>query len=247
MNIFTHISSFVKFEGKRDDEMVPYGGLDIYNAVVRMFSKKNISLKLSGDKFYLLISIPSAMLKRTADLKEIRLPLNEQSVKEFAERGWPDKNIKPLAMDSSFREEGTDAEVMITNRHPFQGIYGKYEEEDEFAPLYDIPVGRKDPFTDDVRLPLIRRLLDEPAEMGGLEIRIKSKLASQELLAAYPLHDYNSLTELSSQWQNMCILPWSLPFDNIKGYFGAKIALYNVFMGKFDICLCVLKCLGFPD
>ena len=112
-------------------------------------------------------------------------------------------------------------------------MYGKYEEEEDFEKLYTIPAGRSDPFTDDVRLPIFLRMLDEPTEVGGLELRIKKCIYYGQILAAFPLHESAKLDRIYDQWFQ-CSLPWDMPYDLIKEYFGVKISLYYKFIGQFN-------------
>lgn len=209
---------------------VPQGGLEIYTSILGMFGTKFVKLYLSQNKkqFYLLIGASMHLLKRTAQVKKVMLPLNEVVLKELALTGWPDEGVEPLSMNSRYRNKKTGEIVRVSSYNPYEHMFGKYKVVDEMAELYNVPP-RNQPFTDDIRLPLLRRLLDEPVEVGGLEIRMKQAIIDGDLIAAFPLHDKSKLDALARSWTRNT--PWSQPYDDIKEYFGAKIAIYSLFVG----------------
>lgn len=56
-------------------------------------------------------------------------------------------------------------------------------------------------------------------------------------MAFYPLHDHVELKTLEEKWLRLCAAPWNQPTDDIKDYFGEKIALYFLWLGHYTTWL----------
>jgi hypothetical protein len=110
--------------------------------------------------------------------------------------------------------------------------------------LYYIPEGETSVFTDVQRIKIIQRILEDPEENHGLELKFGRLLKKHKheteptLLAVYPLHNKEKLFHLYCEWFSLRhALPWNQPIKLIREYFGEKIALYYSFLGHFALWL----------
>lgn len=169
------------------------------------------------------------MIQNVADLKEYHLPSHETNLISRAKKGWKATADAP-EIDPIIIDEGDG----ITRFRPFESIYLRYEYEEEFQELYKCREGMTHPFTDDYKLDIIRRIITEPKEVGGLDFEFRRLNAEGKVLAFFPLHNTFDLNELKKSWFETMkhVLPWDSPYNRLKRYFGAKIALYFQFLGK---------------
>ncbi len=61
----------------------------------------------------------------------------------------------------------------------------------------------------------------------------------------FPQHDINKCNELLEVCSAINVMPWQIPYLDLKDYFGEKIAMYNVFMGHYSYWLLMPSVLGF--
>jgi hypothetical protein len=165
---------------------------------------------------------------------------DEQAIEARAKVGYPPM-IAPLQLDSFH----TKAELSsITPFRPYEHIYCKYEP--EMDDLYHKHACNGSAFNARLRVELLRMYIESTTGQGGLGLSLRRLMAKTReegveqppgLLAAFPLHNQKELDELVGNWFSFRnILPWNQPYDEIKHYFGPKIALYYRFLGRFVIC-----------
>jgi hypothetical protein len=65
-----------------------------------------------------------------------------------------------------------------------------------------------------------------------------------QIVAYFPCHDKSSTLELKRLWFSCSVQPWEQPIDEIKDYFGEKIALYFEFLGHYTTWLLGLSIAG---
>lgn len=79
----------------------------------------------------------------------------------------------------------------------------------------------------------------------GAGLKIGKMLYDDKILAAFPYQgaaemiDSKSITvdELFSRWSHIRKMPWTQPIDDIRDYFGEKIAIYFAFLGHYTFWL----------
>jgi hypothetical protein len=212
---------------------------EVVKKIIPALGIHNVHLYYSVDRgeIIMLMRISEDRCQFYADLKDFHFLADEEKLAERAKLGWPEDpinkrpRIAPLKIDAVDRPD-------ITRYRPFELIYLKYELEEEYQELYTKHSRTKSVFSHMTRLKLLERMLTEPADLHGLDLKIgilTKKPTDGSLpivLAVYPLHHNETLAELKElifSWKHL--LPWDHPFNKIKDYFGEKITLYYKFVG----------------
>jgi hypothetical protein len=102
------------------------------------------------------------------------------------------------------------------------------------------------PFHEGIRQRLNVILLESSPSDGSQPLRLQRYINSKKIIAAFPLHTSSSLTILRSSWLRLSQLPWNLPLEDIKEYFGNKIALFYYFLGHYSLWLIIPSLIGIP-
>lgn len=200
-------------------------GLQELEKILSYVTKSNMKLYLSVDKkeIYCLVRPPLDKVKLFADMNEYYLLADSKILKETCD-----------AQKLEFANDRPD----ITRYDPYEHIYLKYEQEDEFQRLYYIAAEETTPFSDTMRVRILKHIFDTTLDQGGIFLQLERMAKRQdgkmkELKAIFPLHDKNKLFNLRCEWfSKRYILPWQKPFQMIREYFGEKITLYFHFVGE---------------
>jgi hypothetical protein len=111
--------------------------------------------------------------------------------------------------------------------------YGRHHDQN----LYFIPPGAKEPFIKSVRLKLIAVMLESPKRDGGCSLELSQYLHKKQMLAFFPLHDKPTARAIQHKCWEKDVFPWAIPVEDVREYYGEKIALYNVFVGHYSYWL----------
>jgi hypothetical protein len=121
----------------------------------------------------------------------------------------------------------------------------KYDEEvDRRGKLYFVPHDEDDAFLKQIRIKLLYLLIRAPKRDGGCNIEVSRLLHKKKILAVYPLHDRGIAQDLLERCMHKYVLPWDIPVEDIRNYFGEKVALYNVFLGHYSYWLIIPGIIG---
>ena len=121
----------------------------------------------------------------------------------------------------------------ITRYTPFENIYLEYQVDEDCQDLFYKNPNTGYIFTDMLRLKIFTRLLSEPREQHGLDMKLGLLTQLPEdkslptLLAAFPMHnrvELECLLNVMFSWEYFW--PWVMPHHDIKEYYGEKISLY---------------------
>lgn len=189
-------------------------------------------LSVQNDELIVLIKAPPGLLERYADEIDFKLPLDPVELKRVCEAGDPAKKISPFSINGGREFSAFD---------PYENIFGRYETNISQA-LY-VKNDGEHIFSRPIRLKLVYYYLQAPRSSGGAGIKIAKFLKSKRMLAFYPLHDKERLAFLSEAWVKQSY-PWNQPLEDVRKYFGEKIALYFAFMGHYTKCLSAPAFLG---
>ena len=134
---------------------------------------------------------------------------------------------------------------------PFQHIYGHYEWEMHDAVFVktipeavDLTVD-PEPFTELVKLKIMYEMLRASKKNGGCGFNLTNMSHSSTcpFKSLFPLHDKDERIRLWKDWK---VANTTEKYDEIRGYFGEKIALYFNFVGHMGSWLIIPSLIGLP-
>jgi anoctamin-10/anoctamin-7 len=200
-------------------------------------------LSVQGDELIALITAPGEKLRAFADAINFQMELDPHKVKHYLEQGLKDESgdkyvIKPIYINEDRK---------FTPYSPFDHIFGKFGQNIP-ADLY-LAYEKNDPrgglFNKYYRMKLIYYILKGPESKGGCDLEVNLLVFRKKISAFYPLHDRRDTADLMDRNANMLEFPWndSLTQD-LRDYFGEKIALYFVFMGHYSVWLIIPGIIG---
>lgn len=120
-------------------------------------------------------------------------------------------------------------------------VYAKFEEE---YPREIYFHGSSGPFSTSVRLKLIYYMLEAPRRNHGCGLEIEKLIHKKKIVGFYPLHNTAIAHNLMVNQIDFSTLPWKQPIEDIRAYYGEKIALYNVFLGHYTLYLIIPSIIG---
>lgn len=118
--------------------------------------------------------------------------------------------------------------------------YGRHHDQK----LYYVPHGAVDPFVKSIRLKLTALLLRSPKRQGGCGLEISQLLHKRKILAFFPLHDRPTAKAIQHKIWERAVWPWSVPVEDVREYYGEKVALYNVFIGHYSLWIFTPSIIG---
>lgn len=193
-------------------------------------------LSVQGDEFYCLITCSEQHLKDFADQIDFELELDPAYAEELMEAGDPEAKIAPVRI--SHMPE-------VTHLTPYSYIYGKYES-DCPARLYALRGDKPgELFSEATTLKLIYEKLTGPVRLGGCGYPIEKLIKHGRILAFYPMHHKERAQKLNAAMSAWDVFPWTQPVNDIRAYFGEKVALYYCFLGNYSYFLIFPSILGF--
>ncbi len=121
-------------------------------------------------------------------------------------------------------------------------LYAEYERVDkQFKNDFTV---EDTPFNKYQRLKLIYYILQAPVHKGGCDLQMSKLIAKNTIECFYPLHDEFVSSQICSKIVHWNTYPWTVPFDDVRFYFGEKIALYQVFLGHYSFWLFIPAAVG---
>eukprot|EP01032_Pedospumella_encystans_P010538 gene10538-12308_t len=198
-------------------------------------------LSIQDDELIVLVRCPAAKLREFADEIDFKLELDPEVVKESlrvgqkdVEKGDGSYKIRPVVINDS---------PVYSPLNPYENIYGRYEQNVGDS-LYLIPEGEASPFNKQIRLKLIYYILRAPHNQGGCGLEVTRMIFKKTLLSIFPLHERGVCDQIVHEVARINVAPWQLPLEDIRQYFGEKIALYNVFIGHYSHWLLIPGLIG---
>eukprot|EP00953_Heterococcus_sp_UTEX-ZZ885_P039835 20395-Heterococcus_DN1.PRE.1 len=219
-----------KCQGK--GQLTQNAELNIRKAIAAGLESR-VFFSVQKDEIYLEIGCSLERLRVFAEQIGKRLPLDSTVAQQLAEAGSP--RIAKIFIND---------DPKISPIKPYQYLYGRYRREAESRHLYVLAPGMTHPFTATIRLQLIWEILKAKTRNGGAEIGLEKMFIKQQIKAFYPKHEPAVKQDLKSRWVVAVQSPANAPLDDIRDYFGEKIALYFQFMAHLSKWMLPLAVLG---
>jgi hypothetical protein len=189
----------------------------------------------SSSHIFVLVRANLEVIKNYADDIDYPMLLNRETLRDIATRGNLEQHI--ASVEISHIPE-------MSKFLPYEYIYGKFSlrmpEE-----LYKRRRGEDTAFSNIIRIKLTEQLIEKDLTQPN-EFNIKNVRESSALVTSFPLHCPTTLESLRKSWLKYPIIPWNQPFEQLRRYFGEKIALYFVFLGHYSWWCVAAAVVGTP-
>lgn len=185
-------------------------------------------------QLYVLVKATMPALKKFTDDFDFDLLLDPQELKNTLERGDPEAKIKPI-----FINDGPEFSPLS----PYDYIYGKYDASVNQDLYHKDEKGEI--FSRTTRMKLVYYMIQARAEVGGAHLKLTRLKKKKVLLGAFPMHNREHMENLETRWLQWNQMPWDQPYEDIKEYFGIKIALFFCFLGHYTSSLFLPALVGF--
>eukprot|EP00595_Chromulina_sp_UTEXLB2642_P003694 CAMPEP_0196764098 /NCGR_PEP_ID=MMETSP1095-20130614/5350_1 /TAXON_ID=96789 ORGANISM="Chromulina nebulosa, Strain UTEXLB2642" /NCGR_SAMPLE_ID=MMETSP1095 /ASSEMBLY_ACC=CAM_ASM_000446 /LENGTH=707 /DNA_ID=CAMNT_0042118727 /DNA_START=171 /DNA_END=2294 /DNA_ORIENTATION=- len=200
-------------------------------------------LSCQKDELIVLIRCKEEVLGEFADAINFEMLLNPEAARTALAAGgktWEGRTIND--------------KPDVTTIKPYDFVYGKYEQSYSELPsasngykysgYYQVSKYHNTPFNQQVRLKLIVALLRTSKNKGGCNLLISKLIKEKKIKAFFPLHDPQFNKDLYEEALSYTNMPWNQPIEDIRYYFGEKVALYNYFLGHYTGYLIVPSVIG---
>lgn len=188
---------------------------------------------------------------RSGDGDEIYIKVRaslERLAEYAADIGW-DMQLDPQQL----RDKIDNADAPIEDDHettpltPYQHIFASFD--DERPELFAHAHGYQHPFSDLLRIKMIFSIITSNDD-GCARLNLRSMKSDDKdpkkcsIIGYFPLHNAQVVDDLERRWLSWKVRPWEQPLDDIKEYFGEKVALYFAFTGHYTTWLLPLAIAG---
>lgn len=95
------------------------------------------------------------------------------------------------------------------------------------------------------RLKLILSIIKSSHNEGGCNLDIYKILQEGGIIGSFPIHDKLEVLNLQDKWLVFWQWPWDQPIDDVKNYFGEKVALYFLWLAHYTSWMLFAGIIGF--
>jgi len=186
-----------------------------------------VYLSVQEDEIYVLLKCPKEIVRSFADKVDYQMELDPKVIKCLIEGGNFKKRINGVKIAHM---------PEISRLTPYQYIYGMYKEDLHIYKTHGEGENKR-VFFGATKLKLVYALVEGPTRIGGCGLPINRLIKQGSLLGFFPLHEKAWALDIKKNMTKCCAFPWKMPFNDIKDYFGEKVALYFHFLGTLSLFL----------
>lgn len=216
---------------------------------VATYSPDHVSFTQIIERLYQAELQTSCFKSGDGDEIYIKVRANLHRLAEHASDCELEMLLDPIAL----RDKVDNSDAHIEDDHettpltPYQCVYGPFD--DERPELFAHAAGYQHPFSDMLRIKIIFDIItSNKAGCAHLNLR-KMKSDDKDpkkcsVIAYFPLHNRAVADDLETRWLGWKVRPWEQPLDDVKEYFGEKVALYFCFTAHYTTWLAPLSVAG---
>lgn len=166
------------------------------------------------------IRAPEELLRDIAALMKVHLQLEPRELRKAAYVGMPEHDIAPFPIKDVKKQ---------FKLSPYDFIYAAYMQSEDVQKFFRKKGRDGSIFDATERIWIIERIITDHALGAGCDL---DRLIYEGIIIdCYPLHNEEAKLELRTKWLLWGTAPMSQPFDEIRDYFGVKVALYFLYLG----------------
>jgi hypothetical protein len=202
------------------------------------------------DEIYVKVRCPPLRLRQEAARIDYQLLLDRDRLRVKAQSGKKneDRNSKQVW---KWKGISITDEQKQSPLNPYDFIYAPYKLAPDLQNLYtqyQVAEGMQYPFKPSDRIKLMVSIMqarvNEEYPGAGLDLlTMKEKRVTK---GQFPVHDYEQLNMTQKKWLVLLAYPWAQPLDEIKEYFGERIAFYFLYLQHYVTFLTVPCFIGIP-
>jgi hypothetical protein len=203
----------------------------------------------SVKKEYIICKVRASVSRLTLHAQEMgyRMLLDEQRLKDAMESDPGTRNSNSLKLWSKNGQSTRNCLMIshdddVSSIRPFQYLYVPLSDEGNEAKTLSLLAcsdGLPHPFGPIQRLQLLLSIIK--TDCG---IDLDSLKAGGDILDFFPLHDELIVDNLADEWMGINVQPWQIPVDEIRNYFGDRLAFFYSQLGLYQCWLLGLALLG---
>jgi hypothetical protein len=183
-------------------------------------------LSIQKDELIVLFTAPRQVIARFADKIGYKLPLDPVEIRNQLSIGNKKHKIKAVKIAD---------EARFSSMRPYQYIHGRFASslDPNLYGKHQVSTTRQCVFSPLTRCKILYMMLQAPRHQYGCKIQLSLLKEKGDIHAIFPLHrpDLGVHAQIMESIGDVSSMPWDLPVDAIKDYFGERAALFYVFLG----------------
>ncbi len=194
--------------------------------VVKSLLSANFSLytflSVQKDELIVLFTMETRYLRQFAERNDYHLPLDPVTTRSILSKGSKKHKFKAVKIAD---------EPRFSTLRPYDHVYGKFREDIyEEDKVYKVHSENGCVLSSLDRLKLMYTALLAPKHKHGCRIQVNLLKEEERVVALFPIHSPERFLPIIESVHTIFTMPWDLPFEDIKNYFGERSTLFYVFL-----------------